>query len=60
MRSAPLIMNIKTPFEARIEILFNDYASENKKNSTEDWEGRMASAIQSLKRRLGVAKCVEL
>mmetsp|Transcript_1201 Transcript_1201/g.2579 ORF Transcript_1201/g.2579 Transcript_1201/m.2579 type:complete len:229 (+) Transcript_1201:61-747(+) len=59
MRSAPLVVKVVLPLEARLTLLVEDYASEEAIAATKNWRERMEKSISNMERRLGGAMVKE-
>jgi hypothetical protein len=60
MREASVVLQVKVPMAARVDVLVNDYASKQVRSSVPDWDARMLESVRKLQKRIGPARASEL
>ena len=53
MRSAPLVINVVVPMEARLKLLVEDYSGVDALRKSPDWQDRVVKSINRMVKRLG-------
>lgn len=60
MREASVVLQVKVPMAARVDVLVTDYASKQVRSSVPDWNARMLESVRKLQKRIGPARALEL
>lgn len=57
---APVFVWLQVPMNARVQVLLDDYASKEVRNSTPDWQERMLESASALQKSFGKQRMEEI